>query len=683
MAPEKRGRVVQRACDSCRSGKRKCDGLQPCAYCINAVRDCTYNIADKRRRRKPSEAPMPSPSPGPVLSTRSDSETSRARYSSELLPNLPPFASGSRATAAVAATANNESGSPSAAQDDATLMMLARAMDHEQLSPDAPHHAHHAASTPTASAQPSFVDQLHTHLKVTFALRSFPRSGHSAEEEEPLSNGDLGLLFLPTRQEAEHFVNCYFVQASATYRYLDRAQVERDLTHFYDHGAQKTEASVVVLLLLVMAVGCLWTPDADQSIKTQRAVQIYSAARRRLDRMQIFPPRLIIFQSYLLMVRLQLGLAHYQTAWLSFSRAARYAQLLGLHRASTESPSAEQLRRRCFWSAFQMDRHLSLVLGLPVIFNESDITQPFFEVPSLSSASGGDDDARALIGSLASVRLSRILGHALAELHTLRTMSPHERDACVQRLDMELVDWLRETPPFFHPRTEAGFETDGFVQIPEFFLRQRQNIHMGYHFIRLLIYRTYLLSSFLDYLPGTNRSPFTASDVIPDEVTRCVNAAVAIAELAASFRSSTSGVTFWHTSYYAFASLTVLCVYTMLYENAPDRARIEKVIDGAMHGHVRLAGSTTDERERIIQESRRMAAVLKERKEAQAGSTDPAPFTMDPAGAPVPLDGGVGLGSIPADWNTMWLDMQGMIQTGLDPANGVDFQSLVWPGQAL
>lgn len=45
----------------------------------------------------------------------------------------------------------------------------------------------------------------------------------------------------------------------------------------------------------------------------------------------------------------------------------------------------------------------------------------------------------------------------------------------------------------------------------------------------------------------------------------------------------------------------MLCVYTMLYENAPDRARIEKVIDGAMHGHVRLAGSTTDERERIIQ----------------------------------------------------------------------------------
>lgn len=115
----------------------------------------------------------------------------------------------------------------------------------------------------------------------------------------------------------------------------------------------------------------------------------------------------------------------------------------------------------------------------------------------------------------------------------------------------------------------------------------------------------------------------------------------------------------------------------MLYENAPDRARIEKVIDGAMHGHVRLAGSTTDERERIIQvcnfalpcasvvepteqqlaiqESRRMAAVLKERKEAQAGSADPAAFAMDFAGTPVPLDGGTGPGSIPADWNTMWL----------------------------
>ena len=112
--------------------------------------ECTYNIADKRRRRKPSEAPLPSPSPGPVLSTRSDSGSSRVRYSSEMLPNPPPFASGLRAAAAaaaVAATANNESDSPSAAQDDATLMMLARAMDHEQLSPDAPHHA---ASTPVA-----------------------------------------------------------------------------------------------------------------------------------------------------------------------------------------------------------------------------------------------------------------------------------------------------------------------------------------------------------------------------------------------------------------------------------------------------------------------------------------------------------------------------------------------------
>lgn len=50
-----------------------------------------------------------------------------------------------------------------------------------------------------------------------------------------------------------------------------------------------------------------------------------------------------------------------------------------------------------------------------------------------------------------------------------------------------------------------------------------------------------------------------------------------------------------------------------------------------------------------------MAAVLKERKEAQAESADPALFPMDLAGAPAPLNGGVGLGSIPADWNTMWL----------------------------
>jgi hypothetical protein len=70
-------------------------------------------------------------------------------------------------------------------------------------------------------------------------------------------------------------------------------------------------------------------------------------------------------------------------------------------------------------------------------------------------------------------------------------------------------------------------------------------VQTTYHFLRLFIYRTYLLSSFLDHLPGTTRSPFTDADLVPEEVKRCVEAAVAIAELATGFQSSSRGGTFW------------------------------------------------------------------------------------------------------------------------------------------
>lgn len=114
------------------------------------------------------------------------------------------------------------------------------------------------------------------------------------------------------------------------------------------------------------------------------SINLYRAAKRRLDKSSMFPPRLITVQSYLLMVRcslpasralltflgstqvqLQLGLARYQTAWLSFAQAARLAQLLGLHRCSPSPASpAEEIKRRCFWSAFQMDRWVNLVSSL-------------------------------------------------------------------------------------------------------------------------------------------------------------------------------------------------------------------------------------------------------------------------------------------------------------------------------
>ncbi|KAL1893701.1 hypothetical protein Cpir12675_004001 [Ceratocystis pirilliformis] len=48
-APAKRQRV-SRACDQCRSAREKCDGVQPkCFSCVFLHRQCTYNVAPKKR----------------------------------------------------------------------------------------------------------------------------------------------------------------------------------------------------------------------------------------------------------------------------------------------------------------------------------------------------------------------------------------------------------------------------------------------------------------------------------------------------------------------------------------------------------------------------------------------------------------------------------------------------------
>lgn len=143
-------------------------------------------------------------------------------------------------------------------------------------------------------------------------------------------------------------------QAAATYRYLDRSDVEAWTAKFYDGAdADSTTSDTVCLLLLVMAVGCvpqlrkasrdiLTAPplrsgvygcrrgragegsarqlqrrkrepapvrevgDAVLTCSLSCSIKLYWAAKRRLDKLPMFPPRLSTVQSYLLMVRDQL-----------------------------------------------------------------------------------------------------------------------------------------------------------------------------------------------------------------------------------------------------------------------------------------------------------------------------------------------------------------------------------------
>lgn len=122
------------------------------------------------------------------------------------------------------------------------------------------------------------LDRLHRHLTVVFSLRSFPK-GHLGEELKDENDNKTGgpgeLFFLPSCEDGKAYIRCYFehasfiscvnqahkadtcllCQATSTYRYLDRRNIEQLTDDFYTSNGSLSQKDDVVLLLLLMAIG--------------------------------------------------------------------------------------------------------------------------------------------------------------------------------------------------------------------------------------------------------------------------------------------------------------------------------------------------------------------------------------------------------------------------------------------
>lgn len=522
------------------------------------------------------------------------------------------------------------------------------------------------------SAKGDLLDRLHRHLTVVFSLRSFPK-GHLGEElkdeNDNKTRGAGELFFLPSCEDGKAYIRCYFEHATSTYRYLDRRNIEQLTDDFYASNGSLSQKDDVVLLLLLMAIGCLWTPSwtgADPQMMTQKALQLLRAAQRQLETLSLSQPRLRMVQVHIALCHLYLGMSHFRSAWLAFGTAARLSQLLRLHRKSPDGTPQEldEPRRQAFWSGYMMDRYLSLVLGCPVIYDERDITQRFPSYPDSGDHSvDTQDEAQRLAGSIAHIKLSQILGHALRKLQSPGELSDLERSLAVQSLNQELDCWLAETPRFFHPDGPDTYDLGPFASVPPFFQRQQQIVRSAYHFINLFIHRSFLLDQFINRIPASQ--PLPPLTVMSPEVTVCVESAISIAKSVSKMRDSPGAKgTFWNSAYFCFASLTVLLVYLMVYEDAPRRAEIESMIEAAMEGHIQLTGSTRREREQILEESKRISELLRRRQEEPEAAGSKSQYIPPPwPGMEDPF-----LGSAP-NWDPLWQNTLDML--GLDTSMGL------------
>nr|KIR45380.1 hypothetical protein I312_05428 [Cryptococcus bacillisporus CA1280] len=610
----KRARITRHACERCRSGKKKCDGQLPCSACL---------LSKKGQYQSPIMFPS--------IASSSESYERQSRYNSpsrQRTTENDGSVNDISMVTAVGPEVASEVPEPDRDRDrddgrevhshnrEHTLARIAHVMANGTVSryPSpgvtilSPADGRPIVSSETdISTKGDLLDRLHRHLTVVFSLRSFPK-GHLGEELKDENDNKRGadeLFFLPSCEDGKAYIRCYFEHAGYIL-YLDRRNIEQLTDDFYASNGSLSQKDDVALLLLLMAIGCLWTPSwtgADPQTMTQKALQLLWAVQRQLETLSISQPRLRMVQVHLALCHLYLGMSHFRSAWLAFGTAARLSQLLRLHRKSPDGTPREldEPRRQAFWSGYMMDRYLSLVLGCPVIYDERDITQRFPSYPNSGDNSvNTQDEGQRLAGSIAHIKLSQILGHALRKLQSPGELSDLERSLAVQSLNQELDRWLAETPRFFHPDGPDACDLGPFASIPPFFQRQQQIVRSAYHFINLFIHRSFLLDQFINRIPASQ--PLAPLTVMSPEVTVCVESAISIAKSVSKMRDSPGAKgTFWNSAYFCFASLTVLLVYLMVYEDAPRRAEIESMIEAAMEGHIQLTGSTKREREQILE----------------------------------------------------------------------------------
>ena len=81
-----------------------------------------------------------------------------------------------------------------------------------------------------------------------------------------------------------------------------------------------------------------------------------------------------------------LGSSRINQAWYTFGTASQMVLALGIHRkrfsqslGSTSNLVEVEMRKRVFWSAYTLDKYLSVILGRPRVFRDEDIDQHFPE----------------------------------------------------------------------------------------------------------------------------------------------------------------------------------------------------------------------------------------------------------------------------------------------------------------
>ncbi|KAL5332404.1 fungal-specific transcription factor domain-containing protein [Aspergillus crustosus] len=598
-------RRTARACDRCWRLKERCEGGIPCTRCIHLSRQCEF----KRLDSQPRTSDQAQVNVHELLERVMYMETILKHKVKGIVFDLDHL----RRTARALAEDEN--------QDE---------NEHEQ---DVPQPSLPPEEDPIEEEVYS-IDPVEDTTTHSFQVSNYWRA---EQLHSGLSGLSVAIACCPPRHVADYLVNVFFKHAATFYFYVDKDWLNERLDALYDHPEKFSKKSVAVLsiILAVFAIATQYayldspshtsaTNAGSELPGNDLGTMFYRQAIRFLPEI-IEASSLESVQACLLFAAYALPVDASGLGYIYLTLTVRLAMQNGMHRryrGTGLSAAMIDTRDRVWWTAYTLERRVSIGHGRPLSTVRSDVNA------QLPSSVQGDGVLSTTPYLVASILLTQRLEEFSHEMFLLRNCQKQERPPILARLvtaKHELETWWSSLPEEIHTNAPQHH-----VQF-----RAIQHLRLEYCLVRMFIGRPLLLNrhstspSAPSSPEGSAESPSKTSNsghrCDPDRqelVNGCVQAAKEALGLCRALRDNGPGLA--RNSYVEYsscrASLLILIAHSIQDPSVKVRTELREGLD--MIREMAAAGESARSEVELIESFERALARLHYIRAKNSNNTD-------------------------------------------------------------
>lgn len=477
-----------RACDLCRTQKVSCSGKLPCENCFNSRVACTFKLRAKQRDS------MPPGEGGEEVEGEGEASEAEADET-ELQENDSTEYGGTFAVRRIPL------------QDHENYMLTNRYADPE---------------TPPLAFLHKAWERMARYQKIPTSYGQeygVPGDLVMPPSDQPFDT-TLPLAFPESPTKWFEMLNAFQNGWTETFHFLHRPTVKSWLERVWKNWTANSPLekelgpAKATIALMCMSIGTMfydrpWREAVRQKMwdrlwTLNMGDQLFLATIRLTDS-EPGPPKLESIQARLLQVLYLLCTCRLSQAWYIFGNAVHMLTQLGLHRRRgrnrglgrdmTVNPDYAKIQceRRTFWTAYIIDKEISLMSGRPCHFSNEAVDQEFPD-PVNDEDMGPEGPFRPHLGDCyleagtEQAKLNQIIDKIMRDVYTFREIPDDWRLESATRLGNELEQW-KEQLPFMMCHLKPSM-------LHTIFRRQSTLLTLAHCHAAILVYRPFMTAPY-------------------------------------------------------------------------------------------------------------------------------------------------------------------------------------------